>query len=164
MATLLNRGNGRCAIQFENIDGKRKTLGLGKCPAKTADAVKTKVEAILASRFAQESFDSETAHWIAALASSLHERLAEYGLVEPRHKAKSASQSVAQFVADFIAGRVDVSAGTVTNYRQAESKMVEFFGSKKLAAVTPLDADKFRSWLKGDKATKSGMGLAENSA
>ena len=34
----------------------------------------------------------------------------------------------------------------------------------KLAAVTPLDADKFRSWLKGDKATNCGRGLAENSA
>lgn len=32
-----------------------------------------------------------------------------------------------------------------------------------LADVTPLDADKFRSWLKGDKATKSGAGLCENS-
>ena len=164
MATILNRGNGRRAIQFENIDGQRRTLGLGKCPAKSADTIKIKIEAILASRLAQESFDSETARWIAALADSLHERLAEYGLVEPRHKAKSASQTVAEFVADFIAGRVDVAAGTVTNYRQAQAKIVEFFGSKKLAAVTPLDADKFRSWLKGDKATRSGAGLAENSA
>ena len=34
----------------------------------------------------------------------------------------------------------------------------------RLSAVTALDADKLRSWLKGDKKTKSGMGLNGNSA
>ncbi len=164
MATILNRGDGRRAIQFEDLSGNRRTLGLGKCPVKAAEAIKVKLEAVLACRIAQESFDSETARWIAALADSLHDRLAEFGLIEPRGKAKAASQTVAQFVADFITGRVDVKRGTVTNYRQAEAKLVEFYGTKKLAAVTPLDADKFRSWLKGDKATNCGMGLAENSA
>jgi len=164
MATILNRGGGRRAIQFEDLSGIRRTLGLGKCPIKAADAIKTKVEAILGCRLAQESLDGETARWLATVADSLHERLAGFGLVEPRHNAKASAQTLAQFVADFIAGRVDVKPGTVTNYRQAESKLVEFFGTKKLVDVTPLDADKFRSWLKGDKVSKSGLGLNENSA
>ena len=165
MATILNRGDGRRAIQFENLDGERKTLGLGKCPAKAADAIKVKLEALVACRLAQESLDSETARWMATLADSLHERLADFGLIEPRHKAKVAAETVARFVADFIAGRVDVKTGTITNYKQAESKLVAYFGTDtKLARVTPLSADKFRSWLKGDKASGSGAGLAENSA
>ena len=47
MATILNRGDGRRAIQFENLDGERKTLGLGKCPAKAADAIKVKLESLI---------------------------------------------------------------------------------------------------------------------
>ena len=165
MATILNRGDGRRAIQFENLDGERKTLGLGKCPAKAADAIKVKLESLIACRIAQESLDSETARWVASLADSLHERLADFGLIEARHKSKAVSQTVSLFVADFIGGRVDVKSGTITNYRQTESKLVAYFGTEaKLANVTPLDADKFRSWLKGDKASGSGAGLAENSA
>ena len=60
MATILNRGVGRRAIQFENLDGERKMLGLGKCPAKVADAIKVKLESLIACRLAQESLDSET--------------------------------------------------------------------------------------------------------
>ena len=108
--------------------------------------------------------DRETSLWLTTLDDDLHAKLAAHNLVEPRRKADVVTLTVAQFVADFIASRVDVKPGTVANYRQAEAKLVEFFGTKKLAAVTPLDADKFRSWLKGDKATNCGMGLAENSA
>ena len=72
---------------------------------------------------------------MATLADSLHERLAEYGLIEARNKVKAAAQTVAQFVADFIAGRVDVAPGTVTNYRQTETKLVEFFGTRDRKSV-----------------------------
>ena len=164
MATLLNRGNGRRAIQFENLDGRRKTLGLGKCPAKTADAIKTKVEAILASRFAQESFDPETARWIATLADSLHERLAEYGLVESRQaRNKSAVLTLSDFLAQFIAGRSDKAEGTLIHYRQARGLLLEFFGvDTRPADITPHDADQFRSWLKGTRKTASNKPMAEN--
>lgn len=115
MATILNRGSGRRAIQFEDLSGIRRTLGLGRCPAKAADAIKVKIESLIGCRLAQESLDSETARWLATIAGPLHSRLAEFGLVELRQRTKSASQTVAQFVADFIIGRVDVKPGMVTN-------------------------------------------------
>ena len=150
MATILNRGDGRRAIQFENLDGERKTLGLGKFPAKAADAIKVKLESLIACRLAQESLDSETARWIATLAESLHERLAEFGLVEPRHKATV--PTLGPFVEDFISGRADKALGTLAHYQRAKLLLVEFFGADQpLANVTPHDADQFGSWLKSKK-------------
>lgn len=154
MASVINRGNGHRAIQFENLNGKRKTLGLGKCPAKAADSICTKIEAIIASRLAQDSFDSETARWIATLADSLHERLAEFGLLAPRRKAEKAELEA--FIDSFIAGRSDKAAATLSHYQRAKLLLVEFFGANKpMADVTPHDADQFRSWMKS-------KGSAEN--
>ena len=150
MATLLNRGNGRRAIQFENLDGKRKTLGLGKCPAKSADAIKTKVEAILACKLAQTSFDSETARWVASLANSLHDRLAEFGLVESRQPtAKPVAVTLVVFLNDYLERRnEDVKGGTSVFYGHTVRNLTTFFGeAKTLAEVTPGDADDFRRHL-----------------
>ena len=164
MATILNRGVGRRAIQFENLDGERKTLGLGKCPAKVADAIKVKLESLIACRLAQESLDSETARWIATLADSLRERLSVFELIEPRPaRNRPVVLTQAEFADQFIAGRLDKAEGTLIHYRQAKGLLVEFLGSDKpLSNVTPHDADQFHSWMNGHKKTKSGKAMAEN--
>ena len=164
MASISHDGNGSRRILFFNNANERKAIRLGKVTKRDADSFKGKLESLLSAKLMGNSPDRETSLWLSSLDDDLHVKLAAHELVEPRRKADVVVLTVSQFVADFIAGRVDVKPGTVTNYRQAESKLVEFFGTKKLAAVTPLDADKFRSWLKGDKKTKSGMGLNENSA
>ena len=148
MATILNRGDGRRAIQFENLDGERKTLGLGKCPVKAADAIKVKLEALISCRLAQESLDSETARWIATLADSLHERLADFGLIEPREKPASSNNTLVAFVESYIAKRTDTKPATKIVYKRTRNLLEKYFGAdRRLASVTAGDASDWRRWL-----------------
>ena len=165
MASVTTEANGNRTIQVVCPDEKRRSIRLGKVTLKQANAIKTRVEELSSARLSRTPLESQTAEWLGGISDTLHVRLVNAGLAEPRHKAKAMTQTVAQFIELFITGRPDVKPGTVTNYRQAQAKLVEYFKTDRpLSAVTPLDADRFRSWLKGDKKTKSGMGLAENSA
>ena len=46
MARIVRDSGGRKRIQF-NLEGKRKTIRIGKATMKNAEVVKTKVEALL---------------------------------------------------------------------------------------------------------------------
>lgn len=96
------------------------------------------------------------------IGDDLHEKLLSIGLVEPR--GNLSGMRIGEFVESFIAARLDVKPGTVMNYRACQTKLLAYFDADTLLArMTTLDADRFRSWLKGDKQTKRGMGLNENS-
>jgi integrase len=147
MASVINRGNGRRAVQFENLDGVRKTLGLGKCHAKAAEAIASKIESILASRLSQQSLDLETAKWVGTLPDILHEKLAEVGLIESRSQKRASS--IAAFVDEFIRKReADTKASTRTVYKRTRKHLVDFFGSEmQLAVITSGHASDFRRYL-----------------
>ena len=82
MASVIDRGNGRRAIQFENQSGDRKTVGLGKCPKRDAEAIKTRIEALVASKISEQPLTVETAEWVSRLPENLANKLAEFGLIQ----------------------------------------------------------------------------------
>jgi len=147
MASVINRGNGRRAIQFENLDGERKTFGLGKFPDKAAESFARKIESLLACRLSQQPMELETAKWIASLPDVFHEKLASFGLIQSRSSRQRSS--IAGFVDDFIRKReADTKPSTRTVYRRTRKHLVEFFGEDtQLSAVTPGHAADFRRYL-----------------
>ena len=84
MASIIRQGDGRRAIQFKGLDGKRKTLRLGRCDRKTAETVKTKIEALAVAAVSGGTMDDETAAWVRKIADSLADKLAAFGLIQRR--------------------------------------------------------------------------------
>ena len=82
MASIAKDSNGKKRIQFVTPEG-RKSLRLGKCSMRQAEAFKTRFENLLAGRLAG-GIDDETARWLADLPDDMHAKLAKLGLVKPK--------------------------------------------------------------------------------
>jgi len=62
-------------------DGKRKSIRLGKVAIRTAEAVKIKVEHLVAASLSGHALDDETARWVADLEEVLAGKLVAVGLI-----------------------------------------------------------------------------------
>ena len=150
MASISRMVNGRKAIQFAAADGSRRTIRLGKASLATANAVRVKVEHLVASSVTGAALDDETARWVARLDSVMYDKLAGVDLVAKRESAK-----LSEFIDAYIGGRADAKGSTVTTYRRAQNKMLAFFQvHTRLRDVTPGDADEFARWLRDPKGGK----------
>ncbi len=165
-----NKETGDVTMQFTGLDGKRKTLRLGKARQRTVDKVKTHLEELLEARqLGRSPYDETTAwvNWIAEKNSPLFNKLANQGLV-PQRKAPERA-TLGAFLDSYVAGRSDVKAGTATVYGHTRRCLVDYFGADKpLGEITLADADDWRRWLARPKNEKrpeqGGQGLAENTA
>ena len=75
MASISNRPNGQRRLLFVDPAGKRKTIYLGKMPKRHADAIKIKVEQLVAAVVSGCPWDNETARWVAELPDTLASKL-----------------------------------------------------------------------------------------
>ncbi len=162
MASITRESNGRKTIQFVGADGKRRSLRLGKCGIKTAEAVKVHVEQLVASTITGHAVPIDTAHWLTERDKVLLDKLAAVGLT--KHQ-KHAPVLLAVFLSDYLAKRTDIKPSTRRHLEQARQKLVGFFGADKLLVeITPGDADEFRLHLLeglGDNTTRRMCGRAK---
>lgn len=149
MASISSDKNSNRTIQFVGSDRKRRSVRLGKVTMKDAEAIRTKLETILACKLSQRPFDAETAKWIGGLDPVLADRIASAGLIPPRENAANQPRlTIIGFVDDYTAKRTDVKRSTQLNYGKTRKYLRQYFGdSRRLDAVTQLDAEQFRSWL-----------------
>ncbi len=84
MASIANDPNGRRRILFTTADGERKAVRLGKVPNRQAEAVRVKIEDLVASTITGHAPADETSVWVAGLSDELHAKLAAVDLVDPR--------------------------------------------------------------------------------
>jgi len=110
---LIRDPNGKKRVQWTLADGSRATLRLGKVQLRIAEAVRVKVEALLAS-FMAGAVDAETARWVASLEDGFHLKLARLGLVQPRAKHK---KTIADLL-DAYFEVLSVKPGIATTYQQ----------------------------------------------
>jgi hypothetical protein len=80
MATIGRDSGGRKRILFVAVDGKRKTIRLGKIPVKAAEEVMSKVESLNAVAINGVAVDGDTAGWLKKIGDKLHAKLATAGL------------------------------------------------------------------------------------
>jgi integrase len=150
MATIGKDHGGRRRILFVGVDGKRYTVRLGKCPQKTAEAVKVKIESLVAAALTAQSPDSETAVWVAGLDTIMTERLAAVGLIARQKKAVTEDLTLAGFIDEYISARTSMKPNTLKNYLQTRRILLEFFGAdRRLSEVTAGDCDDWKAYQEG---------------
>lgn len=143
MASIAKEKNGRKRILFVAPDGARKTIRLGKVSMADANAVKVKVERLLAAQVTGHALDNDTANWLAELPDELADKLATVGLAPARERA-----TLGPYLATYFAKRGDLKLGTITALGHTRRCLVEFFGDEKeLREITPADADDWARWL-----------------
>ena len=145
MASIGKEAGGTKRILFYAPDGKRKTIRLGKCTQRQAEAVCLRVERLVTAMLTGHSPDDETARWLAEIDDKLHSKLAKAGLVESK---KQGGESLKGFLTAYIDGRTDVSERTRNNLWQAGNYLTEFFGEGcRLDSISAGDADRWRVWI-----------------
>lgn len=150
MASVIREPNGRRTIQFVGGDGKRPKIRLGKVPQKAAETFCRHVERLLAYKLTGHPLDAETAGWLTGLEPNMTKRLAEVGLIDSR--APRSKQALGGFIAEYVAGRVDVKPATKEIWRQGEKGLVKFYGADRpMREITPRDADDYKLHLIGKK-------------
>ena len=154
MASVCNDPGGTRRILFIGPDGTRKTIRLGKVPQRDAEAVARHIEALLASKIAGTPVPRPTATWLGGIGEPLRSRLARAGLVE----AAPSAPTLQAFLNDYLAGRNDVGPATRIILQQAARHLVAVLGAEtRLDAVTPADAERFKTWLVSRGCSRSAV-------
>ena len=142
MASIGKEGSTK-RILFYAPDGKRKTIRLGKCSQRQAEAVCLRVERLAAAKLTGHSPDDETSRWLAEIDEALHGKLAKAGLVVAR-----TSVTLDEFINGYIASRADLKDRTRELLEKAGENLVKMFGAgNPLRDFTEGDADSFRQSL-----------------
>lgn len=107
MALVCSDPNGRKRIAFKGLDGKRRSIHLGKSSERTANEVRRHVEAMLSDGAADSPLDPRTADWLSIIRDELHAKLQAAELVKPR--VMITSITLAQFLDEYAARRTSKS-------------------------------------------------------
>ncbi len=150
MASIASDSNGRKRIQFVGLDGKRRTLRVGKATKSDAARTARHIENIITAELQRQPIARDTAEWLGDLTDLMHQKLVAVGLVNPRELA--AAQLLGSFAENYIRGRVDAKDSSRTVYTRARRLLVEFFGAERqLGTISAGDACEWRLWLIGKK-------------
>ena len=158
MASVTKEGK-TYRIRFMGVDGRRKSIRLGKAKSVAAE-VSRHIEAIVSAKLANTPMPRNTAAWLSDVSDGLWSKLAATGLVEPR-----GSSGFCDFVGSYIADgktstRADAAPGTIKKWKATYRHLKAFFGQADLRAIQAADVDEFRRWL--ETQTVSGRPMAEN--
>lgn len=142
---------GRRTVQFTGLDGKRRSIRLGKLTKRQAEHVRLRVEHLIGAKLTGSPLDPDTARWVAEVSPSLKQRLGEVGLI---HVVANAGLS--SFIEQYIESRQDIKPATRIKYESAHQRLLRYFSpDRSLRSITPQDAAAWRQTLLDD-------GLAEN--
>lgn len=159
-----NKTTGDITIQFKGLDGKRKTLRLGKCKQRTVTTIKTHVEELLEAHGSGRSIYDETQAWLKKVGAAnrdLYEKLAKHGLVPRRNEPRYSG--LAAFLDDYIVKQSDKKRSTIICLTQCRNDLVAFFGADRaLVEITEGDAEDWRQFLRSRPAGQSGRRKTPN--
>lgn len=151
MASLSTSVDGLRRIRFKGLDGREKTVRLGRLEKRQCEVVRNYVGRLEAAQKTGNAIDADTLAWLGRITAELHSKLAHVGLVAERQTA-----TLGSFLAAYIDGRANLKPNTLRNYRVTEQHLLKYFGPNKLLGeITPGDADDWRESL-----LRGGMGKA----
>ena len=87
------------SLQFV-LDGKRKTLRLGRVSRKQAQIIQRHVEKLLACQYDGSAPRFETSRWVESVSDQLRQRLVRVGLIEPK-AADVAMPTLSELISKF---------------------------------------------------------------
>ncbi len=147
MASLIHDPDGRKRIEFTlSKNGVRHTIRLGRIDKRSAEAIHGRIEHIISLKVVGAPLDAESVHWLGALPSKLYGRLVKASLATAR--AEAVPHRLGELLERFM-GAMTVKAATSTFYSHTRRNLADYFGADKpLNAITEMDADSFKAWLK----------------
>src|SRR5262245_41735780 len=125
MASLIERPGGRRFIQFVDPDGKRRTVGLGRCPRRAAESAKVMIESLAAAKRSGGLPADHVTRWLAGVGDEFHAELVGVGLASPRGTA--ATPAIGAFIMTYVDGRTDLKDGTRRGALTDLNSLLEFF-------------------------------------
>jgi integrase len=148
MASISTAKGGLRTVQFvDPIDGKRRSIRLGKTSMRLAGEIKIKVEHLVAAKASNTPVEPALSQWLDGILDDLHSKLASVGLVAERNGALLGS-----FLKTYVASRTDVKPRTTINLNATRTRLVDFFGEgRSLRTITEADADAFLVWMKAEE-------------
>ena len=138
MASLTSK-KGNQTIQVVCTDSKRRSIRLGKIPKRAAEQIKSKVEALALAKTTGFPLDAETSFWLAKIGDDLAGKLIAVGLIPERVPV-----SLGGFIDQYVAKRADAKPRTLTNLKQAATKLKAFFGTE--TDIRDISAGKADDW------------------
>ena len=146
MASISDDPNGRRRIQFVAPNGSRKTIRLGKCDRKSAEAITRHVEQLLAAKIGGQPIPRSSATWLTEIGSELRDKLAAVGLIEPSRSLPESAMG--EFLTTYMAKKTDIKPASLLAVEQVVRNLNEFFGvDRALTSITAGDAEDFKRWL-----------------
>ncbi len=121
MASISSDKSGNRVIQFAREGQGRGTVRLGKVSKAAAIKVKGHIEELIAANRMQQAVEPRTAAWVASLDDDLAGKLAAVGLIAAR--SAKATATLWAFLDEYLAKRVDVTAGTVEVWGRAADNL-----------------------------------------
>lgn len=155
MASVFRDSNRRTRLQFIGADGKRHTIRLGITTRRQSQVFAAHVEALVTvSHGIGVGIDAPTALWLSRLSDQMHKRVAATGLVSPRTMTKM----TLRLLLDSFFDNLEVNSQTMLNRQATRKLLLEFFGSETtIGSIQPLQAAKWRQWLKAQKYAEATM-------
>ncbi len=141
MAGLTVDKNGLKRITFNDGDGKRRSIRIGRPSKKVAETFRLRIAELNAAKIAGIPIDSEMARWLGALPDKPYKRIAAVGLVEERERRDLTLGALL----DTFFDRLTVKRGTETTYRQTEKALLDQFSrERRLALIKSGDAAEWK--------------------
>jgi integrase len=141
MASVVKLGGSKQpprAIDYTDpIDGLRKRIRLGKVGSEDAQQVCRLVEKLIACRALGRAPDADTVHWLAGLSDTIHDRIADKGLSEPRNPTTKRA-TLGEFLAKYLEQRrADLAPASIKRLEFTRKALESHFGPD-----VPLDSIK----------------------
>lgn len=157
MATAFPSPSGEYQIQFKGLDGKRKSIWLGKVDEDFVEEFKLRVERLVKSSRESRPLDTVTQAWLDGLGSKFRQKLSAKGLIQ-----EVSVVTVGQLCDYCIRQSDGVAPRTLQKLIDTKANLLAHFGDQRtIFQVSPGDADEWRRWLaKHGRRPKSGP-LAE---
>ena len=143
MASITTRSNGCREIQFTGPDGRRKTIRLGAVPMKLANAVKLRIESLIAFVGNGVPMDGETIQWLGTVSDDLAEKFAAVGLIPSRK-----GRRLKDFLDSYVAGRANdgsTKGTTRITIERVAADLIDVMGQgADMRNIGPEDAERFK--------------------
>src|SRR5215469_4604051 len=142
MASIANDPGGRRRILFVAPDESRKTIRLGKCDRKSAQAIARHVETLLSAKIGGQPIPRDTAAWLTSIGAKLRDKLAAAGLVEPQRRL-----TVSEFLTQWLDGKKAMGhkPTSLRAWGQTVTGIVKQFGARPLTSLAHADGEAFRA-------------------
>jgi integrase len=139
-----NKKTGTRRLMFQvSKGGARCQIYLGRLPLKQAEAIRRRVDVLIAAKRSNSPVDPETADWLAAVDRKLREDFVKHGLAEP--SAAELELTLEELIDKFYQSQA-VKPATLAAYKQATDSLLAHFGKGSL--IRRLVPQQLEAWHK----------------